>query len=386
MIGRIGRICAGLLLAAALLPGARGETLRLPENLVSVEEEAFAGNPAVEYIILPSSVTSVGDRAFAGCSSLGKVRIPGSVSAIGEDILKDTAEDVLIESEAGSPAYDYARSAGLDYRCDTTCRALLVAQTYPDIPGLTLEGPANDAQAFSACLSAFPGTAYQTKIMYNLTAGEILEAISAAFSGAKEQDISLFYYSGHGFSTKDESKRGALLGRDGNTYVTADRLRKALDGIPGRKIVLVDACFSGYFLTDSTEAVRSTSYDAAASGVSGASVINCSADYFMSSFLSAFRKKGRGLAAADYFVLTSASAAELSYEEVVDGQSFGLFTRFLLQGCGHGAESIPADVNGNGSLTLQELYDFVNRTLRYYGQHIQAYPADCRWFGLLRKN
>ncbi len=386
MIGRISRICAGLLLAAALLSGARGETLRLPENLVSVEEEAFAGNTAAEYIILPSSVTSVGDRAFAGCTSLGKVRIPGSVSAIGEDILKDTAEDVLIESEAGSPAYDYARSAGVDYRCDTTCRALLIAQTYPDIPGLTLEGPANDAKALSACLSAFPGTAFQTKIMYNLTAGEILEAVSAAFSGAKEQDISLFYYSGHGFSTKDESKRGALLGRDGNTYVTADRLRKALDAVPGRKIVLVDACFSGNFLTDSSETAGTKSSETAETGIAGASSINCSADYFMSSFLSAFRKKSRGLTGTDYFVLTSASAAELSYEEVVDGQSFGLFTRFLLQGCGYQAESIPADVNGNGSLTLQELYAYVSNTLKYYGQHVQVYPTDCRWFGLLRKD
>ena len=47
-----------------------------------------------------------------------------------------------------------------------------------------------------------------------------------------------------------------MLGADGSDFVTAVQLRKALDRIPGRKIVIIDACYSGNFLS-ANSALRS---------------------------------------------------------------------------------------------------------------------------------
>ncbi len=150
-------------------------------------------------------------------------------------------------------------------------------------------------------------------------------------------------------------------------------MRAALDRIPGRKIVIIDACYSGNLLT-------------ARGGTKSAAT----PEAFNASFISAFSTRTRrGLAADSYFVLTAAAANEQSYEAEVNGQVMGLFTASLLEGCGYSfasslAATLPADSNANRVLTLAELYRYTARNLLSDGQHVQVYPENCGWFGLLR--
>lgn len=140
-------------------------------------------------------------------------------------------------------------------------------------------------------------------------------------------------------STKDKTKRGALLGIDGNTYVTADQLRSALDQVPGRKVVIIDACYSGNLIQRNN--TKSNTF-----GVDDSEGI---VEQFVESFISAFSRKTRGgLAGDSYFILTSASDNEVCYEEEINGSVYGLFTSMLFRGCGYQNGSIPADENNNG--------------------------------------
>ena len=369
-----------LALSLALILGlscALADTLTLPQGVARIEAEAFAMDPAIREAVLPDGLVSIGDEAFAGCENLGWLTVPGSVTELGADFISGCAEDLLLRTEAGSAACAYAQSNSVDYQAGTVYRALLICQTYPDDESLTLPGPANDALGMEGCLSLFDATDYAVTVRANLTAEGMLDAIAEVFGAATAQDVSLVYYSGHGISSADTSQQGALLGSDGVNAVTAGQLRAALDRIPGRKIVIIDACYSGNLLTARSAAKR---------GADNAARL----DAFNASFISAFSTRTRrGLAADSYFVLTAAAANEQSYEDEVNGHIMGLFTASLLEGCGYSfspslAASLPADSNGNRVLTLAELYRYTARLLLSDGQHVQVYPEDCRWFGLLR--
>lgn len=367
------KLMAALLLLAMGLSSALADTLRLPAGVTCIEAEAFAANPALREAVLPDGLVSIGDGAFADCGSLGWITVPGSVTELGTDFISGCAEDLLLRTVAGSAACAYAQSRNVDYQAGTVYRALLVCQTYPDVESLTLTGPANDAIGMESCLSLFDGTAYAVASRSNLTDEGMLDAIADTFGAATAQDVSLFYYSGHGISSADSDRQGALLGADGVNAVTAGQLRAALDRIPGRKIVIIDACYSGNLLT-----------------ARGAAKSAATPEAFNASFISAFSTRTRrGLAADSYFVLTAAAANEQSYEAEVNGQVMGLFTASLLEGCGYGFSSgqsapLAADSNGNRVLTLNELYRYTARNLLSEGQHVQAYPENCGWFGFLR--
>ena len=56
----------------------------LPDNLTSIEKEAFYYCLKLTSVTIPNSVTSIGDEAFAICSALTTITIPNSVTSIGE--------------------------------------------------------------------------------------------------------------------------------------------------------------------------------------------------------------------------------------------------------------------------------------------------------------
>lgn len=379
------KVTAIICMAAAICcaVGSCAESVVLPSSLTEIGEEAFAGNTGIHDLVLPDSLQAIGERAFHGCSGLAQIYIPESVQSIGLEAFRDCTDDLLIISNPGSPAMEYAIQNQNDYRCGTRYRALLIAQSYEDVPDLTLEGPENDVAALSACLALYAGTNYEVSVARNLTASGILSSIQDAFGAAESQDVSLFYYSGHGMSTKDTAKRGALVGNDGNTHVTADQLRSALDRIPGRKIVIIDACYSGNLIqeADTTSGTGSVAMlEGTSEDTEGTS------EHFVQSFISAFSRRTRGgLAGESYFVLTSAADNELCYEEEIDGTVYGLFTSMLFRGCGYQSNAASADSNGNGVLTFQEIYQYTHKKLVYDGQHVQGYPMDCSWFGILRE-
>ena len=372
------RILAILLLPFCLANPGQSEMLLLPDQLTEIGNEAFSGDLSITDAVIPDSVRSIGERAFWGCSNLARITLHSSVADIGDMALAGCTEDLLICTEPGSAALAFAQANSIDYQAGTTYRALLIAQTYLQDSTLTLEGPENDAAALKACLEAFSGTPYRVSVRKELTAQDILDAIGDAFDQTRSEDVSLLYYSGHGVFSQDSQTQGALLGADGKDYVTASQLRNALDRIPGRKIVIIDACYSGNFL--SANAVLQS--NSAADATQPPEPVKLFSDSFIQAFSA--RKRG-GLATDGYYVLTAASADEESYESTIDGSAMGLFTAGLVEGCGWNSDVLPSDGNSNGVITLQEAYQYAANTLNTQWQHAQVYPASCTWFGIMRQ-
>ncbi len=107
---------------------------------------------------------------------------------------------------------------------------------------------------------------------------------------------------------------------------------------------------------------------------------------FARNFVSSFSRKSRdNLSGDSYYVLTSTASDEESYEGEICGKTMGLFTARMIMGMGGlNSAGMPADQNGNGVITLQEVYSYTRKYLVYDMQHVQGYPANCSWFGILR--
>ncbi len=378
--------------------GAAGVGFSWPAGLTEIGEEAFEGNTALTALQLPESITTVGSRAFAGCSGLNAADIPDSVTRIGDGAFDDCGEALLIRCVPGSEAHRYALENRVDYRADTVCRALVIGQTYAGTE-LALQGPANDMQAVRFCLN---GMGWTVTARSNLSVSGMLSAIGSAFASAGENDISLFYYSGHGIED------GFLVGNDGAELLSPAELKTALDSIPGRKIVVTDACYSGQLIAEegegdtllsarSGETARAETSAEPLPGLNPAESPEDQAAHFVIAFQAAFRGLApRGvLNTGSFFVITAARADEKSEEDYFSGGSsgryMGIFTCFLLRGIGYdGADmqrtDLHADQNGDQAVSVEEAYQWAYRHALEMNpkQHAAVWPAGCRWFAPFR--
>jgi len=90
-----------------------GEPLEMPEELVRIEDEAFAGVSAGT-ALLPEGTQTIGARAFADCEQLGVVVMPDSVTEIADDAFEGCGRvGFLCESENSAAAY--AQAHGIPY-------------------------------------------------------------------------------------------------------------------------------------------------------------------------------------------------------------------------------------------------------------------------------
>lgn len=378
------RMVCGALLVLLLLQfpqTAYCESLLLPSSLSAIEEEAFAGDSSLTEAVLPDSVLAIGSRAFADCTGLLSLSIPAATETIAPDALDGISGPLLIRTTAGSAAMQFALNHGFDFQAGTVYRALIIANAhYTDLS--ELPGTLTDAEGVSAVLTSFAGTGYSVAVRQDQTAEGMLASIRSVFSGARPQDVSLLYYSGHGKHSSDASVNGALIGIDGS-LVTAAALRSCLDELPGRKIVIVDACYSGSLIGRSSDASAKTG------------------DSFVSGFISAFStglrsRSCENLADNGYYVIAAAQSTELSYEysSRINGVwvDYGVFSWALCLGCGYDLTrqihtSVTADRDGNGVVSFQEAYAEAVRNVLRAGadQSAQVWPAQCVRFGFLRQ-
>lgn len=225
-------------------------------------------------------------------------------------------------------------------------RALLIGNTYPGTSS-ELNGCDTDVAALAKVLGSMSGSSYSVTKMLNVTASGMTSAIGSAFSGADGNDVSLFYYSGHGSSS------GALVGT-GSTQVTPSTLRNTLDQIPGQKIVILDCCYSGAFINKD--------------GSSSPSAFNSA---IISAF-SWFNKSDTDLAGNGYHVLTACTKEQLSNTLTGDNSHYwGAFTYSLCYGSGYdeweqvSLGSLPADTNSDGAITLGEARTRIQERIAY---------------------
>ena len=310
--------------------------------------------------------------------------------AVGENAIPEGAAVY-----AAGAARESLENAGVRF---PPYQALLIGQSYAGMGEEDeLSGCIEDAETTAEILSESDMVRYgQGRIatLYDATRNEILAGIAALAEGADEQTVSVFYYSGHG------GEGGYLIGYNRRTHrqewLNPAILARAFASVPGRKIILIDACFSGALISRGAEAVP---------------------ERFAEAFLSAFREpaaRSGELQAEDTHVLVAATGEEYSQSINLSEAWFGVFTAYLQEGlCGAredlrhmtwyewfpedrseallAGSRLPADADGDRMVTVDEAYRYVRSgTFRFIrtwnrvygerlgtiGQTVSVWPED----------
>lgn len=296
-----------------------------------------------------------------------------TLKTAGELVVTVTATD-----EVGDTASAASEIIEVD-QPDPVYRALLIGNTYTGTTN-ELAGPENDITGMRYMLKQMTRTPYRISTHHELSADEMTSAILDAFDGATVNDVSLFYFSGHGANAIGSTFHGALQGT-GGSYLSIAKLKATLDQIPGKKVVIVDTCHSG--------ALIGKSGDAAA--VVSTSELHAFNSSVVNTFAVTTQTKGENdLANSSYYVITAAHSTEecITMGRDADGDGvldkhFGLFTYSLCHGSGwnlatNAVVNMNADSDDNGELTLHEAYAYARWMAQQSNpnQTAQIYPAN----------
>ena len=212
-------------------------------------------------------------------------------------------------------------------------------------------GCINTTQGMSDALSR-SGDGYLTEMRLDLTKNELFMAIKETFSGASENDVSLFYINCHGGVTAGT----AWLEMRYGSKVTAMELERELRKIPGTVIVIIDCCQSGAFLE----------------GEMGESA-------FATKMISQFTGESGGknaFAFQKYKLLVSSSESQNSYRissssPATEQNMSTVFARSLTEGLGWNLikdkkGALKADIDNNRQISLHEAWLYtMKRTMSF---------------------
>ena len=214
--------------------------------------------------------------------------------------------------------------------------ALLIGTSrFGDARFPALAKPAKDVAALEAVLrDPAIGAFDDVRALLDPPCEKVRREVARLFAGRKNDDLVLLFFAGHG--VKDDYGKLYLVAADTDrdlltaTALAADFITQEMDQSRSRKqVLLLDCCHSG----------------ALAEGVRGADASVGSIEAFT----------GRG---AGKVIITASDSFEFAWEggETPAGFENSLFTHFLVDGLKTGK----ADVNGDGLVTLDELYKYVH--------------------------
>ncbi|MBE3014497.1 caspase family protein [Microbispora sp. NEAU-D428] len=211
--------------------------------------------------------------------------------------------------------------------------ALLIATYLYDDAGLRrLTAPAHDAETLAAVLRDPEIGGFEVTTLVNEPNHRVGEAIADLYRDRRGDDLTLLYFTGHGL--KDDDGRLYLTTRDTRrdslifTAISGEQIDYAMEACASRrKVLILDCCYSG-------------AYPAGRLAKAGDDV----------HALDQFRGRGRT-------VLTATDATQYAFEgDRVHGEApRSVFTRHLVEGLRTGR----ADLDGDGDITLDELYGYV---------------------------
>lgn len=184
------------------------------------------------------------------------------------------------------------------------------------------------------------------------TKNAILSGIASTFYQADSDDVSYFYFSGHGMFYEGSSylcPTDISSESEITDFISVNELEAALNAIPGTKVVFLDCCHSGGFIGKAMEKSSIADYPG----------------NFNENVIHAFMKNtfAKNLATPQYQVLTSCLSSQSCLELTPIGINYGLFSVVLCEGCGFDYFTHPyyADVNANGEITLNEAYIYTDQ-------------------------
>jgi len=252
----------------------------------------------------------------------------------------------------------------------TVRRALLIGNSSYNGGSDTLLSSAYDLTAMGQALKS--GTMPYAKMVSkpNLTAAGIGAAVADAASwGADDDDVTVFYYSGHGAAN-------GLSGTDDYATYSFAELQASLSNVPGTVIVLLDSCYSGALVGKSAASTGEAFVDNAIAAFAGSGA--------------QLQAKG-GLTAKSittgtkFHVIASSSKVEQSWAY---SNLYGLATMSLSEAMGwsHNGpragtrfDSLLGDFNGDKILTVGEAFDYaydnVNELLKGRKDPVTGQPA-----------
>ncbi len=343
---------------------ASADELILPAGLVTIEEEAFAGDLALDEVILPEGLATIEARAFAG-SGITRIYLPESINYIAPD-----AFDQCLQVTGYGPdftyASDYFDEHGLNFEHTPRHIALLIGNGDYNGDGDTedfcdLSGPLYDVNALEQALLGL-NPAWEVTKKANLSANDFLSWIDTVFGDSRTCDICLLHYSGHC------AQGGQISCVDGNTVTAqtlADRLNQAAKG---KVIVQLDCCYSGAMITP--KGSRSVSLLADFN----TAVISAFSSYTLETKKPSLSSEGitpkNGELIQEKFIVLSACAENQESVELsasIDGENFscGLMTYALVRalGCsypgGNYGGVFYGDRNSNHQLSLSEAVNYI---------------------------
>lgn len=378
------------------------------------------------YYSLPSNIVIYWNESISGVNiSDGILSWNAIENADGYIILSDGQEfamidngtefvltDELIGCTMQVIAYQYfedkraesSLSEGIVYEQNdnTKFRALLIGET---AYSTRLNGPDNDISFMKSMLNGMKN-GYDVISQQDATLDEIVNLIDFAFDGATDDDISLFYYSGHGVTGAGEYYSGALQTVD-YQYLTTGDLAGLLSAVPGRVIVILDSCGSGAAITDGTDMAQSVqSADSQQQSIVGIesssedmSALSFDAEQFNCGVINAFSsvdspigegsggssspggpQKAGEMKQTKFFVITGSAYEEKSLTTMIDGVWGGVMTRGIAFGTGYSypegvySGTMPADTNGDDGISFSELAAYCKN---YAGdrQNVLSYSA-----------
>jgi formylglycine-generating enzyme required for sulfatase activity len=212
--------------------------------------------------------------------------------------------------------------------------ALIIASyEYEDTDLRQLVAPAQDAEALTRVLADPAIGNFEVQTLVNEPSYKVNPAIETFFADRKRDDLILLYFSGHGI--KDEEGRLYLTTRDTRrkmlrtTAIPATLVNDVMRYSRSRRqVLLLDCCYSGAF---------------ARGLVVRADQVMGTGEYF---------KEARG-----QVVLTASDALQYSFEgDQIKGEGVrSVFTHTLVRGL----ETGEADLDGDGYISCDELYDYV---------------------------
>ena len=263
-----------------------------------------------------------------------------------------------------------------------------------------------DVTLMNNMLSSVTGPAggrYTITRQYDLSLTGVRNAISSAFSGADDDDVSLFFIASHGDSSSTGGDAGAisLIGSSyDEQWLLISDLAKALKAVPGKVIVIIETCGSGAAIY--SPGISENQYN----------TVRNAATSFDAEVIRAFSQADPGIRVRvpgrsntkgaptpntgelrvenKFYVLTATRYQEDSYG--TERGPYNFFTKWLTDGIGTSGR-MSADANSNGETTLSELFDYISAVGDNYPvefpegtfyQHVQVYPKNCN-YGLFRR-
>ncbi len=159
--------------------------------------------------------------------------------------------------------------------------------------------------------------------------------------GIDADDVTFWYFAGHGYvSDKDVA---SIVGTDAKT-LRVDRLKAALDEIPGTKIVVMDCRYADSLIEKS--------------GLDAKGMLQKFNAEVADAFLSD---------SGDYYVLSGATLASSidAARQTADAAAHGLVTYYLTGACGYDYSAqqpgdLLGDTDGNGAVSLSEAKAYID--------------------------